>query len=90
MVQWLRMHPAMQGDLGSIPGLGRSHMLWNNKACGPQLLSLCSRAWEPQLLSSHVTTTEAHTPRTHALQQEKPPQWDARALQQRVVLAHRN
>ena len=22
--------PANAGDMGSIPGLGRSHMLWNN------------------------------------------------------------
>ena len=66
--------PCNAGDMGSIPDLGRSHMLWGNKAQAPQLLGLCSRAWEPQLLSPHVTTTEAHTPRTHALQQEKPPQ----------------
>jgi len=35
----------------------------------------CSRAWEPQLLSPHATTTEACTPRAHAPQQEKSPQW---------------
>ena len=40
----------------------------------PQLLSLRSRAREPQLLSPRATTTEAHTPRTRAPQQEKPPQ----------------
>ena len=39
-----------------------------------QLLSLCSRAREPQLLSLHTTTTEAHTPRARAPQQEKPQQ----------------
>ena len=43
--------PANAGDTGSIPGLERSHMPRNNKACAPELLSLCSRAWEPQLLS---------------------------------------
>ena len=57
-----------------------SHNYW---ARVPQLLSLHSRAHEPQLLSPHVTTTEVHTPRAHALQQEKPPQWEARAPQQR-------
>ena len=36
--------PANAGDTGFIPGLGRSHMPWNNKACVPQLLSLHSRA----------------------------------------------
>ena len=38
----------------------------------PQLLSLRSRARELQLLSPRATTTEAHVPRAHALQQGKP------------------
>ena len=63
--------PANAGDTGSIPGLGRSHMPWSNYARAPQLLSLRSRAREPQLLSSCATTTEAHTPRAHTPQQEK-------------------
>ena len=29
----------------------------------------------------------AHVPRVHALQQEKPPQWEARAPQRRVAPA---
>ena len=33
--------PANAGDMGSIPGLGRSHMPWSNRAHEPQLLSLC-------------------------------------------------
>ena len=56
----------------------------------PQLLSLCSRAREPQLLSPHATTTEAHMARAHDPQQEKPLQWEARTPQQRVAPAHRN
>ena len=40
----------------------------------PQLLSLCSRAREPQLLSPRATTTEAHARRARALQQEQSPQ----------------
>ena len=36
-----------------------------------QLLSLCSRAREPQLLSPCATTTEAHVPRAHATQQRQ-------------------
>ena len=32
----------------------------------------------------------ARVPRAHALQQEKPPQWEARAPQQRVAPARRN
>ncbi len=35
--------PACEGDTGSSPGLGRSHMVRSNWACGPQLLSL--RVW---------------------------------------------
>ena len=42
--------PANAGDTGSSPGLGRSHMPRSNWAREPQLLSLCSRAHEPQLL----------------------------------------
>ena len=42
--------PAGVGDVGSIPDLGRSPMPWSNQAHAPQLLSLCSRAWESQPL----------------------------------------
>ena len=38
------------GDMGSIPGLGRSHMPQGNEAHAPQPLSLST------------TTTEAHLP----------------------------
>ena len=51
----------------------------------PQLLSLCSRAPDPQLLSLHATTSEAR-----ALQQEKPRQWEAHAMQRRVAPTHHN
>ena len=53
--------PASAGDTGSSPGLGGSHMPRSNWAL------------MPQLLSPRVTTTEAHTPRARAAQQEKPP-----------------
>ena len=68
--------PASAGDMGSSPGLGRSHMLRNNWARAPQLLSLHSRACEPQLLSLRAAATEARKPRARAPQQEKPPQWE--------------
>ena len=58
------------GDMGSILEPGRFHMPQSNKVSAPQLLSLCSAA-----------TAEARMPRAHALQQEKPQQWEARALQ---------
>ena len=34
----------------------------SSKAHVPQLLSLCSRAWQLELLSPQATTSEAHTP----------------------------
>jgi len=45
--------PANSGDVGLIPGSGRSHMPQSNSAPGPQLLNLCSSALKPQLLSPH-------------------------------------
>ena len=69
--------PANAGDTGSSPGPGRFHMPRSNKAPVPQLLSLSA------------TTTEAHTPRARAPQQEKPPPWEARAPQRRVAPARR-
>ena len=82
--------PASAGDTGSSPGPGRFHMLQSNKGREPQLLSLRSRALEPQLLSLCAATTEACVPRAPALQQEKPPQWEARAPQGSVAPARRN
>ena len=56
-----------------------------------QLLKpMSSRAQELQLLSLCATTTEAREPRAYALQQEKPWQWEAQALQWRVATAHGN
>ena len=71
--------PANAGDMGSIPGLGRSQKPWSNKAHVPQLLSLRSRTQKPQLLSLHAVNTEAHVPKAHA-PPEKPPQWEAWVL----------
>ena len=82
--------PANVGDTGSSPGPGRFHMPQSKEACVPQLLSLHSRAHEPQLLSPRATTAEACTPKARAPQQEKPPQWEARAPQRRVAPARRN
>ena len=59
--------PASVGDTGSIPGLGRFHMPWSNKAQVPQLWNLCSRAQELPSLSPCATTTEARVPRTTAM-----------------------
>ena len=43
-------------------------------------LSSCATTTEPSLYSQQAATTEAHVlqlPRAQALQQEKPPQWEA-------------
>ena len=52
--------------------------MWEDPTCGeavkPQLLSLCSRAQEPQLL-------KPTQPRAYARRQEKPPQREAHAPQ---------
>ena len=49
-------------------------------------LVLENPTWAEQL-SLCATTTEACMPRTRAPQQEKPPQWEARAPQRRVAPA---
>ena len=54
--------PVDAGDTGLIRDLGRSHMPRSNKACTKQLLSLCSKAWELQLLSPCTITMEARAP----------------------------
>ena len=38
-------------------------------------LSLCTTASEAVLQGPHAATTQAHSSRAHAPQQEKPPQW---------------
>ena len=63
--------PANTGDTGSSPGPGRSHPHATEQPSPCTiLLSLCSRAHKPQLVSPHATTTEAHVPRARALQRE--------------------
>ena len=56
------------------PGPGRSHRPRSSQARAPQLLSLCSKALEPQLL-------KPEHPRACALKQEKPPQGETHAPQ---------
>ena len=47
-----------------VPSLVREslNMPRSNKSCAPQLLSLCSGAQKPQLLSPRATITEAQVP----------------------------
>jgi len=62
--------PANAGDMGSTLDPGESHMPRSSEANMPQLLSLCSRTRELQILKPTY-------PRACALQQEKPPQQEA-------------
>ena len=50
------------GDTGLIPATGGPHVPQSNEARAPQLLSLCSRAQELQLLSPKAVATEANAP----------------------------
>ena len=54
--------PISAGDTCSIPDLERSHMLQRKYYHVLQLLSLFSRAWEPQLLSPCAAATEPWVP----------------------------
>ena len=51
--------PASAADKDSIPDPRRYHMLWSNKDHAPQILSLCSRVQEPQLLKLMRPTVRA-------------------------------
>ena len=62
--------PANAGDTGLILGLGRFHMTQNNSACAPQLLSLCSRAQDLQLLKLVSPRARLRNLRSHC--NEKP------------------
>ena len=66
--------PANAGDTGSTPGPGRSHVLRSNKARAPQLLSLRSRAREPQLLKPTRLKPVLRNKRSHC--NEKPAHRD--------------
>ena len=66
--------PANAGDMGLSPGLGRSHMPRSNQAHVPQLLSLRSRAREPQLLKPTRLEPMLHSKRKH--RNEKPAHGD--------------
>ena len=75
VVRWLRIRLAMQR-------IQVQSLFWEDPTCSrptkhmPQLLNQSSRAQEPQILSSHVATSEASVHRAQALQQEKPLQWE--------------
>ena len=68
VLQWLKIRLQMQGT--QVRSLVREDLTCHRaiKARAPQLLSLCSRAREPQLLSPRAATTEVSAPRASAPQ----------------------
>ena len=67
-------------------------LVWEDPTCRGATKPVRHNYWAhvPQLLSPRATTTEAHKPRAHAPQQEKPPQWEACTPQQGVAPDRRN
>ena len=91
VVQWLRKNlPANAGDTGWLPGLGRFHMpqVEQLSPCTKSTEPLCSSACKLQLRTPKAAPAETRVPRACTLQQEKSPQGEARAPQQRVTSAH--
>ena len=65
--------PAIAADVGSGPGLEGSHMLWSSWTHAPQLLSLCSIAWEPPLLRPRAAAAESSVPWSLCSIAQAPP-----------------
>ena len=63
--------PTDAGDVGSISGPGRPHVLWGNEARGPQPLSPSSRGVER--LSPEPQLLKPVRPGARASQHETPP-----------------
>ena len=75
-------------DMGSIPGLGRFHMLWSNYVPAQQLLSLCASTTEgPMPQSLHCTTREDTAVRSpHAVMKNSPNLLQRGAFQVALVV----
>ena len=70
----------------SVQGTWDQSLIWEDPVCPeatkthvPQLLNLCCRAQEPQLLRPRAATSKPGYPRVHAPQQNRPRQWETRA-----------
>ena len=79
VAQWLRICLLMQGNTGSSPGLGRSHMPRSNEARAPQLLSLC--IWS--LCSTAKEAVTVRGPRTVMKSGPRLPQLEKALAQKR-------
>ena len=63
--------------MDSIPDQRRAHTPQSIWAHVPQLLSLCSRAQEPQLLSPHTPEPTLHSKRSHCNEKSMHRQLDS-------------
>ena len=79
VAQWLRICLLMQGDTGSSPGLGRSHVPRSSWAREPQLLSL--RVWS--LCSATREAATVRGPRTAMKSGPRLPQLEKALAQKR-------
>ena len=94
----VKNQPANAGETGLIPDLGGSHMPRSKYARGPQLLSLRSRVWEPQLLKPSRLQPVLHNKRSrcnekpvHALKSSPcSPQLEKACTQQRRARTSKN
>ena len=75
VVQWLRIRLPMQGT-----------QVW----ALVQDNATCCRATKPVRHNYWACVPQLLKPRAHAPQQEKPPQWEARTVQQGVAPTHHN
>ena len=76
--------PAMAGDMGSIPGLGRSHMQGGNYAWAPQLLK---PPLESPQAETHTLEPAGRNKRKASCSNEDPeqPKKERVALQNKAV-----
>ena len=88
VIQWIRIGLPMQRTRVVWSVLQKDSTCHGATKSPPQPLGLHTRACVPQRLSRHSTIAKDCVPTACALQQEKPPQWEARALQWRGTPAH--
>ena len=82
LVQWLRIRLPMQGTRVRT-------LVWEDPTCRRATKPVHHNDWACALEpASH--NYWAHVPRARAPQQEKPPRWEARALQRRVAPTRHN
>ena len=82
VAHWLGIRPPMQETRVRA-------LVWEDPTCRGATKPACHSYWACALEPARHNKW-AREPRPHALQQEKPPQWEAHAPQRRVGPVHRN